>query len=117
MGSACRTRRHTRVVPVVMAPLRRIGTTPYGQLAGMSAAVAISNLSRMAILFATSLLIARALGVADFGRWTLCTAWAGVLTMVVDFGSSCASNSRPARSGIRITAKNAGSTPMLTMRS
>jgi O-antigen/teichoic acid export membrane protein len=69
-----------------MAPLHRVSTTPYGQLAGMSAAVAISNLSRMAILFATSLLIARALGVEDFGRWTLCTAWAGVLTMVVDFG-------------------------------
>jgi O-antigen/teichoic acid export membrane protein len=70
----------------MMAPLRRISTTPYGQLAGMSAAVGISSLSRMAILFGTSLLIARALGVEDFGRWTLCTAWAGVLTMVVDFG-------------------------------
>ena len=32
------------------------------------------------------MLIARALGVEDFGRWTLCTAWAAVLTTVVDFG-------------------------------
>ena len=69
-----------------MAPLHPVSTTPYGQLAGMSAAFAISNLSRMSISFATSLLIARALGVEDFGRWTLCTAWAAVLTTVVDLG-------------------------------
>ena len=52
----------------------------------MSAAFATSNLARTAISFATSLVIARALGVDDFGRWTLCTAWAAVLTTVVDFG-------------------------------
>jgi len=69
-----------------MAPLLTVSTTPYGQLVGMSATFAVSNLSRMAISFATSLLIARALGVEDFGRWTLCTAWAAVLTTIVDFG-------------------------------
>ncbi len=69
-----------------MAALHPVGTTPYGRLVGMSAAFATSNLSRTAISFATSLVIARALGVEDFGRWTLCTAWAAVLTTVVDFG-------------------------------
>jgi O-antigen/teichoic acid export membrane protein len=69
-----------------MAAIQPVSTTPYGRLLGMSAAFATSNLSRTAISFATSLVIARALGVDDFGRWTLCTAWAAVLTTVVDFG-------------------------------
>jgi O-antigen/teichoic acid export membrane protein len=53
---------------------------------GMSAAFATSNLARTAISFATSLVIARGVGVEDFGRWTLCTAWAAALTVAVDFG-------------------------------
>jgi O-antigen/teichoic acid export membrane protein len=61
-------------------------TTPYGRLVGMSAAFATSNLARTAIAFATSLVVARPLGIDDFGRWTLCTAWAAALTTVVDFG-------------------------------
>ena len=69
-----------------MAASHPVVTTPYGRLLGMSAAFATSNLSRTAISFATSLVIARALGIDDFGRWTLCTAWAAVLTTVVDFG-------------------------------
>jgi O-antigen/teichoic acid export membrane protein len=69
-----------------MAALDSVSSTPYGRLVGMSAAFATSNLSRTAISFATSLVIARAIGVEDFGRWTLCTAWAAVLTTVVDFG-------------------------------
>ena len=53
-----------------MAPLLTVSMRmPYGQLAGMSATFAVSNLSRIAISFATLLLIARALGVEDFGRW------------------------------------------------
>ena len=66
--------------PVPLAPAR------YSQLIGMSAAFATSNFARMAISFATSLVVGRALGVDDFGRWTLCIAWASLLTSVADFG-------------------------------
>ena len=59
---------------------------PYSRLIGMSAAFATSNFARMAISFATSLVVGRALGVDDFGRWTLCMAWASLLTSVADFG-------------------------------
>jgi O-antigen/teichoic acid export membrane protein len=52
----------------------------------MSAAFATSNFARLAISFATSLVVGRALGVDDFGRWTLCIAWASLLTSVADFG-------------------------------
>jgi O-antigen/teichoic acid export membrane protein len=52
----------------------------------MSAAFATANVVRLAIAFATSLVIARGLGVDAFGAWTLCLAWAGVLTMFLDFG-------------------------------
>ena len=69
-----------------MDALPPVSSTPYGRLVGMSAAFATSNLARTAISFATSLVIARSLGVDDFGRWTLCTAWAAALTTVVDFG-------------------------------
>ena len=58
----------------------------YNWLIGMSAAFATSNLARTAIAFATSLVVGRALGVDDFGRWTLCIAWAAVLTTMVDGG-------------------------------
>ena len=60
--------------------------TPYRRLVGMSAAFAASNFARTAIGFATSLVIARPLGIDDFGRWTLCMAWAAALTTIVDFG-------------------------------
>jgi O-antigen/teichoic acid export membrane protein len=63
-----------------------LATAPYGRLIGMSAAFATSNFARMAISFATSLVVGRALGVDDFGRWTLCIAWASLLTSVADFG-------------------------------
>lgn len=56
------------------------------KLLGMSAAFATSNVARTAISFATSLVIARGVGVDGFGRWTFCTAWAAVLTMVFDLG-------------------------------
>jgi O-antigen/teichoic acid export membrane protein len=69
-----------------MDALPPVSSTPYGRLVGMSAAFATSNLARTAISFATSLVIARSLGVEDFGRWALCTAWAAALTTVVDFG-------------------------------
>jgi len=70
-----------------MEPSIRVrAPAPYSQLIGMSAAFATSNVARMAISFATSLVIGRALGVDDFGRWTLCIAWASLLTSVADFG-------------------------------
>ncbi len=58
----------------------------YSRLVGMSAAFATSNAARTAISFATSLVIARGIGVDGFGRWTLCMAWAAVLTMLFDLG-------------------------------
>jgi O-antigen/teichoic acid export membrane protein len=76
-------------VPVALAP--------YGRLIGMSAAFATSNLARMAISFATSLVIGRALGVDDFGRWTLCIAWASLLTAVADLGFGVLLTRRAAR--------------------
>ena len=63
-----------------------LAVAPYGRLIGMSAAFATSNIARMAISFATSLVVGRALGVDDFGRWTLCIAWASLLTSVADLG-------------------------------
>jgi O-antigen/teichoic acid export membrane protein len=58
----------------------------YARLAGMSAAFATSNVARTAIGFATALVIGRGLGLEGFGRWTLCMAWAALLTMVFDLG-------------------------------
>jgi O-antigen/teichoic acid export membrane protein len=52
----------------------------------MSAAFASSGAVCASIAFATSLVIARGLGVEGFGRWALCTAWAAVLTMLFDLG-------------------------------
>ena len=73
-----------------MEPVRAdpasVAPAPYSQLIGMSAAFATSNFARMAISFATSLVVGRALGVDDFGRWTLCIAWASLLTSLADFG-------------------------------
>jgi len=45
-----------------------------------------SNAIRAAIAFATAVLLARELGAADFGRWTLCMAMASTLTAVLDLG-------------------------------
>jgi O-antigen/teichoic acid export membrane protein len=56
------------------------------RLVGMSTAFATSNAARTAISFATSLVVARGLGIDDFGRWTLCMAWAAVLTVTFDLG-------------------------------
>jgi O-antigen/teichoic acid export membrane protein len=58
----------------------------HARLAGMSAAFATSNIARTAISFATSLVIARVAGVEAFGRWTLCMAWAAMLTTLFDLG-------------------------------
>jgi O-antigen/teichoic acid export membrane protein len=45
-----------------------------------------SNAIRAAIGFATAVLMARELGAAEFGRWTLCMAIASTLTAVLDLG-------------------------------
>src|SRR3954447_2931252 len=45
-----------------------------------------SNAIRAAIGFATAVLMARELGAADFGRWTLCMTIASTLTAVLDLG-------------------------------
>ena len=55
-------------------------------LVWMSLAFATSNVARSAIAFVTSLVIARGLGMEGFGLWTLCTAWAAVLTVACDLG-------------------------------
>jgi len=62
--------------------------TPNVRLAKMSAAFAGSNLTRTAIAFVTSVVIARGLGAPEFGRWILFMAWASALTMVFDLGLS-----------------------------
>lgn len=54
----------------------------------MTAAFAGSNLTRSAIAFVTSIVIARGLGPFEFGRWTFLTAWASALTMAFDLGLS-----------------------------
>ena len=81
-----RLKADTTPVPVKADPTSTIAPAPYSQLIGMSAAFATSNFARMAISFATSLVVGRALGVDDFGRWTLCIAWASLLTSLADFG-------------------------------
>jgi O-antigen/teichoic acid export membrane protein len=45
-----------------------------------------SNAIRAALGFATAILMARALGAAEFGRWTLCMAIASTLTAALDLG-------------------------------
>lgn len=58
----------------------------YSALVAMSAAWATSNVAQAAIAFVTSLVVARGLGTDGFGRWTLCMAWAAMLTMMFDLG-------------------------------
>lgn len=55
-------------------------------IAGVAGAFAASNVARGAIRLGTSLIIARGLGEAGFGRWVFCAAWAGTLTSLLDLG-------------------------------
>ncbi|HEX4348389.1 MAG TPA: oligosaccharide flippase family protein [Vicinamibacterales bacterium] len=55
-------------------------------IAGVTGAFAASNVMRGGIRLATSLIVARGLGGAGFGRWVFCAAWAGTLTSVLDLG-------------------------------
>jgi O-antigen/teichoic acid export membrane protein len=52
----------------------------------LTVAFVSSNAIRAAIGFATAVLLARQLGAADFGRWTLCMAIASTLTAALDLG-------------------------------
>jgi O-antigen/teichoic acid export membrane protein len=52
----------------------------------LTVAFVSSNLIRAAIGFATAVLMARELGAADFGRWTVCTTIAATLTAALDLG-------------------------------
>jgi O-antigen/teichoic acid export membrane protein len=61
-------------------------STPVLRIARLSAAFLGSNLARAAIGFGVSFALARGLGAERFGRWVLCTAWASMLTVVVDLG-------------------------------
>lgn len=47
---------------------------------------AVSHVVRGAIALAMSIVVARHLGPAIFGRWTLCLAWASMLTFMLDLG-------------------------------
>jgi O-antigen/teichoic acid export membrane protein len=60
--------------------------SPLLVIAGVGGAFAASNLARGAIRLATSLIVARGLGEAGFGRWVFCSAWAGTLTSLLDLG-------------------------------
>ena len=74
----------------------------HARLAGMSAAFATSNVARTAISFATSLVIARVAGVEAFGHWTLCMAWAAMLTTMFDLGFGVLLTRDAARDGAAI---------------
>jgi O-antigen/teichoic acid export membrane protein len=54
----------------------------------MGAAFLGSSLAQITFALVTSLIIGRGLGVAEFGRWTLLTAWAATLTTTFDLGMS-----------------------------
>lgn len=60
--------------------------SPLLVIAGVAGAFAASNVARGAIRLGTSLVIARGLGEAGFGRWVFCAAWAGTLTSLLDLG-------------------------------
>jgi O-antigen/teichoic acid export membrane protein len=62
------------------------GHAAYPRLVVMTVAFATSNVARAAVGFATAVVIGRGLGVEGFGRWTLCMAWAGLLTTLFDVG-------------------------------
>lgn len=78
--------------------------SPLGRIAQMGAAFACSSLARRAIGFATSILVGRALGLDDFGRWTFCLAWASTLTGVFDLGFGVLLTRDSARAADRIGA-------------
>jgi O-antigen/teichoic acid export membrane protein len=63
-----------------------VPTRPLYRIAHMGAALAASNLARGGIQFATSLVIARALGRSAFGAWTVASAGASALTVAFDLG-------------------------------
>src|SRR5262245_45233356 len=60
-----------------------------------------SNAIRAALGFAIAILIARQLGAADFGRWTLCMTVASTLTAVLDLGFGVLLTRDAARSPVR----------------
>jgi O-antigen/teichoic acid export membrane protein len=65
------------------------GGTPaaaWRRLAAATAAYSISNAARVALAFATSVVVARALGPEAFGRWALVMTIAGATTMILDAG-------------------------------
>jgi len=71
-----------RVATAVLTPPR----TSLARLARMTAAFAASDLVRGGIGFVTSLIVARGFGRDAFGQWTLCMAWASMLTVLFDLG-------------------------------
>jgi O-antigen/teichoic acid export membrane protein len=67
----------------------------------MTVAFVSSNAIRAAIAFATAILIARQLGAAEFGRWTLSMAAASTLTALLDCGFGVLLTRDAARSRVR----------------
>src|SRR4051812_22038917 len=67
----------------------------------MTVAFVSSNAIRAAIAFATAILIARQLGAAEFGRWTLSMAVASTLTALLDCGFGVLLTRDAARSRVR----------------
>jgi O-antigen/teichoic acid export membrane protein len=59
---------------------------PLQRLAGMTATFVVSDAARGAIGFATSLVLARGLGLEGFGAWTIVMAWAALATLAFDLG-------------------------------
>lgn len=55
-------------------------------IARMTATFATSNVVRAGISFLTAIVIGRALGTSEFGRWTFCMTWASTLTVLSDLG-------------------------------
>jgi len=73
----------------------------------MTAAFVASDLTRGALGFATSVIIARGLGRDEFGRWTLYATWASALTVMFDLGFGVLLTREAAR-GARVGAIVAG---------
>src|SRR5262245_15590664 len=69
----------------------------------MTAAFVASDLTRGALGFATSVIIARGLGRDEFGRWTLYATWASMLTVLFDLGFGVLLTREAAR-GVRVGA-------------
>jgi len=75
---------------------------PLARIAHMGAALAASNVTRGAIQFVTSLVIARGLGRDRFGAWTLAAAAASALTAGFDLGFGVLLTREAARADGRI---------------